>query len=279
MALAPGGRPAPGPAPPAPPPPAARLTLISAPGSLLTQAKRSLPFPLSAVSVGKAKRIAVRAAPDLPARGDHSGRPDGPAWASRLWGCTHACILQAHTGDTSPLAPAPAPARVLVPELSPALSHLPHRPCSALGCQGARQCPPPPQQLLGPTVPPQGDTRVGHSHQAAESAHVFVECVDELMQSLPMAHGPSVTQSQTGMRRDQKTGGHVWEKVRRSQVGATGAESTGGGQGAVPGVGADSWEEPDAPACQSAVDGLGRDTPTRDQLFWPGLPLPLEKDP
>lgn len=45
----------------------------------------------------------------------------------------------------------------------------------------------------------------------------FLEFVDELMQSLPSAHGPSVTKYQTGMWLGQKMGEgeHVWGRLRR----------------------------------------------------------------
>lgn len=65
----------------------------SVPGSLLTQAKRSLPFPLSAVFCWQSKMITARAHPELPAPPpENETRPHGPGAAHSL-GQGHRCLL------------------------------------------------------------------------------------------------------------------------------------------------------------------------------------------
>lgn len=135
------------------------LALISAPGSLLTQAKRSLPFPLSSFLLAKQKRSQRVLTPDLPAQGGPLWKMSRPCVAAarfappgrRFSGARATGAVQAHTGDTGLRAPAPAHAHARVGELSPAHSHVLHRLCSALGIRGQGSVPLSPQQLLVPT--------------------------------------------------------------------------------------------------------------------------------
>lgn len=138
----------------------ARLPHQSLRGSLLTQAKRSLPFPLSAVFCWQSKKDRSAHSPPLPARGARAGKRDVPAWAAVPQGCARG--VWTARGPPLPSAHPWAQPRALpvLPERTPSRS--------ALGAREPGSVLLPPQRPLAPTLLPQTAHRVGHSHPVSE---------------------------------------------------------------------------------------------------------------